>query len=232
MRRRPRNDYELAPDVIKEVPWFRRRLLRWFGGSSRSFPWREPGRTPYEVLVAEVMLQRTVAANVARVYPVFLAKYPDFAALSRAVPGELEETLKPLGLWRLKAHIFRRLAEAITERGGEVPATRDELERLESVGQYTASVVLNTVHGIPEPFVDVNMARVLERFFGPRTYFDVRDDPYLHTLARRVVDGEDSLQTNWAILDFSALVCRAKRPLCEGCPVRAKCNYFKDVVNP
>ncbi|MBV9924481.1 MAG: hypothetical protein JOZ96_05515 [Acidobacteria bacterium] len=178
------------------------------------------------------MLQRTVAANVARVYPAFLAKYPDFAALSRAEPGELEEILKPLGLWRLKAHIFRRLAEAIAERGGEVPATRDELERLESVGQYTASVVLNTVHGIPEPFVDVNMARVLERFFGPRTYFDVRDDPYLHTLSRRVVEGGDSLQANWAVLDFSALVCRAKRPLCEQCPVRARCDYFNGPRNP
>lgn len=230
MRRRPRTDYYLEPAQLKKVPWFRRRLLKWFKGNKRSFPWRKESRTPYEVLVAEIMLQRTIASNVARVYPAFIKKYPDFESLGRATTAELEAILKPLGLWRLKVRVFKMLAEEIARRGGKVPTSRDELEKLDSIGQYTASVVLNTVYGHAEPFIDVNMARVLERFFGPRKYFDIRDDPYLHTLSRRVVRGEESLLVNWAVLDFSALVCKLKRPLCEECPLQAKCLYFNSLT--
>lgn len=230
MRKRRNIDYELAPEIVVKVPWFRRRLLAWFTNNQRSFPWRTPGRTPYEVLVAEIMLQRTIAANVAQVYPVFLAKYPSFDSLARATRDELEIVLKPLGLWRLKARVFNTLAKTITERGGTPPATREELESFDNIGRYTANVVLCTIHGHDEPFVDVNMARLLERFFGPRKLADIRDDPYLHTLALAVVRGKDNLLVNWAVLDFSALVCKARRPLCEICPLKARCRFYLEMV--
>jgi A/G-specific adenine glycosylase len=54
------------------MPWVRKRLLSWFARDGRSFPWREPGRTPYEVVVAEILLQRTTTAGVARVYSGFI----------------------------------------------------------------------------------------------------------------------------------------------------------------
>ena len=63
---------ELAPDGGKLVPCVRKRLLSWFARNGRSFPWREPGRTPYEVVVAEILLQRTTTAGVARVYSGFI----------------------------------------------------------------------------------------------------------------------------------------------------------------
>ena len=63
---------ELASEAVDRIPWLRRRLLSWFEQSGRSFPWREPGRTPYEVVVAEILLQRTTAAGVARVYSGFI----------------------------------------------------------------------------------------------------------------------------------------------------------------
>ena len=71
------------------------------------------------------------------------------------------------------------------------------------------------------------MARVLERFFGPRKLADIRYDPYLQTLARRVVNTENSLQVNWAILDLGALVCKNGAPLCLQCPLRAKCEFYQ-----
>ena len=63
---------ELALDVGKLMPWVRKRLLSWFARDGCSFPWREPGRTPYEVVVAEILLQRTTTAGVARVYSGFI----------------------------------------------------------------------------------------------------------------------------------------------------------------
>src|SRR5205823_5501423 len=111
-------------------------------------------------------------------------RYPSWSALARANFQELQEYLRPLGLWLQKAQVFQSLAAAMEERAGSLPTSRSELERLPGIGQYIASAVLLTLYNQPEPLMDVNMARVLERFFGPRKLADIRYDPYLQTLSR------------------------------------------------
>src|SRR6266550_4086074 len=158
--------YEISPETAKRISWLRRRLLSWFARNARSFPWREAGRTPYEVVVAEILLQRTTAAGVARTYAGFVERFPSWVALAQSPLGELENTLRLFGLWRRKAQAFQHLAQSIEANGGVVPHTRKELERLPGIGPYTASAVLAIVYGRAEPLLDVNMARCLWRFFG------------------------------------------------------------------
>lgn len=220
-------EYVLEPGVTSRMGWFRQTLLAWFHVQGRDFPWREPGRTAYEILVAEILLQRTTAAKVAQAYNAFLKHYPSWSSLAHTNLDDLQELLKPLGLWLQKALVFQSLAKAIEERGGSLPASRSELEQLPGIGQYMANAVLLTFYKHPEPLVDVNMARVLERFFGPRKLADIRYDPYLQTLAQSIVNTEKSLQVNWAILDLGALVCRNGTPLCLQCPLKAKCKFYK-----
>jgi A/G-specific adenine glycosylase len=207
--------------------WFRQKLLTWFHLQGRNFSWHEPGKSTYEILVAEILLQRTTAAKVAQAYNAFLKRYPSWNSLAHTSPEDLQEHLKPLGLWLQKALVFQSLAQAIEERDGSLPVSRAELEQLPGIGQYIANAVLLAFYKRPEPLVDVNMARVLERFFGSRKLADVRYDPYLQTLARRVVNTEHSLQLNWAILDLGALVCKSGTPLCLQCPLRVKCDSYK-----
>ncbi|MFM7022382.1 MAG: hypothetical protein ACKOXB_05350 [Flavobacteriales bacterium] len=76
------------------------------------------------------------------------------------------------------------------------------------MGQYISNAVELVVYNKPSPLIDVNMARVLERFFGPRKMADIRYDPYLQELAYKVVNHKNAKEVNWAILDFAALVCR------------------------
>lgn len=226
-RRDPAIDHELGLGVIARVPWLRERLLAWFASHRWVFPWREPGRLAYDLIVAEVLLQRTMAAKVAGIYSAFIGRYPSWDALARAKPGDLQESLRPLGLWQQKTEVLQSLAGVMASSGGSVPASRDALQTLPGVGQYIANAVLLVLHGKPEPLLDVNMARVLERVFGTRTSADIRDDPYLQTLSRRVVAGDRSLELNWAILDLGALVCRAGRPQCDDCPLQVGCDYHE-----
>lgn len=213
--------------MTSRIGWFRLELLAWFRLQGRNFPWREPGRSAYEILVAEVLLQRTTAAKVAQAYNAFLKRYPSWSSLAHTSLEDLQDHLKPLGLWLQKALVFQSLAKTIEERKGSLPASRDELEQLPGIGQYIANAVLLTFYKRSEPLVDVNMARVLERFFGPRNLADIRYDPYLQTLARRVVHTENSLPMNWAILDLGALVCKNGTPLCPQCPLKEKCEFYK-----
>jgi A/G-specific adenine glycosylase len=74
------------------------------------------------------------------------------------------------------------------------------------------------------------MARVLERYFGERKKADIRYDPYLQSLAKRIVNHVYSKEINWAILDIAALICRARNPLHEKCPLREHCIYYKNQI--
>ena len=154
-------------------------------------------------------------------------QYPDFSHLAEASKRDLHKIIKPLGLWRQKTPIFLAVAKAVQANGGQLPSSRSELEKLFHIGNYIASVILTSFHGKAEPFVDVNMARVVDRFFGPRELVDIRYDPYLHAVAHEIVKNrKESLQLNWAVLDFAALVCQARRPRCEICPMTSKCLWF------
>jgi A/G-specific adenine glycosylase len=214
--------------VSSRVKLFQRRLLRWWSVSKRRFPWRVTRASGYHHIVSEVLLQRTRAETVARFWPMFIARFPTWRALSDATISEIEVVLRPIGLSRQRAPRMWALAAEMTARRGRFPNERESLESLPGVGQYVANAVFTLRHGKPEPLLDTNMARVLERFFGPRKLADIRYDPYLQELARELVRHKEGKAINWAILDFAALVCIVGRPRCEICPLTTTCVYFRN----
>lgn len=210
------------------IDTFRRRLLRWFDESAREFPWRSTAATPYIQVLTEVLVQQTRAENVADALPNIVKKYPDWESLANANLAKLERSLKPLGLWRRRARALKNLAIALRARRWEWPIERADLESLPAVGQYVASAVRIFIHRQREPLLDTNMARLLERYFEPRILADIRYDPGLQSLARRLVAKEAPCRVNWAVLDFGALVCIARRPRCSICPLRSGCRFFRE----
>jgi A/G-specific adenine glycosylase len=191
------------------------------------FPWRRKNSNRYQRVVSEVLLQRTRAEVVAKVFPDFLARFPSWRRLASATPAELQTFLRPLGLWRRRATSISKLAKHVIKRGSRFPKTREELEKIPAVGQYVASAVLLFCHQSPAPLLDVNMARVLERYFGPRQLADIRYDRYLQALAQKVVQCDSLREINWALLDLGAMVCVSQTPKCGICPVRIGCRWFR-----
>jgi len=182
--------------------------------------------------LSEVLLQRTQANTVAVFFRVFIHHYPSWKQLARATEEELQELFKPVGLWRQKARALKKLATDLESKGGRFPKQREAIEALPGVGQYIANAVLLFCHGESEPLLDASMARVLERYFGPRKLADIRHDPYLQSLARKVVAGDNAVLLNWALLDLAALVCKPRTPLCEACPVARACKYNNSRETP
>lgn len=209
---------------------FRQRLFAWFTKNGRSYHWRQPKTTLYEQVISELLLQRTRADVVALHFPAFLSVAPGWDELSDAREEDLARALKPLGLWQRRASSLLRLATEVRSAGGVLPVTRVELERLPGVGQYMASAILVIQGAGPAPYLDVNMARVLERHFGPRQLADIRYDPQLQRVARRVTNSRQSKLANWAILDLAALVCKARKPNCIACPLKHSCDYYRETA--
>lgn len=210
----------------EDILWLRRNLLRWYKVHNRNFPWRYSDASEYSQIIAEVLLQRTRAEVAAKAFRKFIRRFPSWKSISRAPISDLEETFKPLGLWRRRARSLRALGKAMEKRHGLFPKDRDQVESLPGVGQYIANAVSIFCNNSPAPLLDTNMARLLERFFWKRRLADIRDDPFLQTASQHLVESRKYKEVNWAILDFASAICTI-RPKCEICPLRLKCTYFK-----
>jgi A/G-specific adenine glycosylase len=174
-------DFQLPAQ--SEIEYFRSKLLEWYCASGRNFTWREKRIPIYQKVIAEVLLQRSRAETIAAFYPAFITRFPSWASLASTTEEEIAEFLKPIGLWRRRASSLLKLATEMKRRNGKFPRTRGEIETLPGVGQYIANAVLMFVHGEPQPLLDVNMARVLERYFKPRTLADIRYEELGRTIA-------------------------------------------------
>ena len=212
---------------------FRARMLEWYRQHGRSFPWRKRSASNYNKIISEVLLQRTRAETVAQLFPTFLARYPSWSQLAKANENELIALIRPVGLWRRRSKSMISLAREMAKRNGRFPKDREQIEALPGVGQYIANSILLLCHKSPEPLLDTNMARVLERYFGPRELSDIRYDPYLQRLAKIVVDCPDAMMLNWAILDFAARTCSIRLPKCSQCALASGCRFAQEsMVNP
>ena len=212
---------------------FRRKLLAWWARAARDLPWRRT-RDPYRVLVSEFMLQQTQVSRVAEYYPRFIEQFPDLGALARARPRAVREAWDGLGYYA-RASNLHALAKSVAT----LPDDPEELIKLPGIGRYTAGAVACFAFEKPVPAVDTNVARVIRRvFFGMRdagsgirvgkaaSRISYPASRQIWDLARALVpkDGKRAWKFNQAIMELGALICVARRPKCEQCPVRPDCR--------
>jgi A/G-specific adenine glycosylase len=222
----------LPGDVLpshRRVAYIRRRLLAWFLENGRRYQWRRPSASKYQRVIAEVLLQRTKADVVARMFSDFAARYPSWSALAKASEQELEDQLRPLGLWKRRARSMKALAIVLAGARGRYPKDRSSVAELPGVGQYICNAILMFDQGLCAPLLDVNLARVLERLFGPRKLADIRYDPFLQRISSRIVEHTSPALINWAFLDHAALICTIQRPKCTVCPLNRSCCYYASI---
>jgi len=209
---------------------FTTRLLAWFETHARFFPWRET-RDPYKILVAEMMLRKTTAGQVQTIFHTFFDKYPSPIFLARATPSEIEDSIRPLGLEHRRADLLKKLAKNIVEKhNGKVPGVNEKLRSLPGVGQYTANAVLCLAYGRDLPLLDTNFIRILERVFRIKSLkARARMDESLWRLASKLIPKGKGREFNLAVLDFGALVCRARHPTHDVCPLNDFCLYYSNL---
>jgi len=217
---------ELTRDKLIEE--LRRRVIRWEKENWVPYPWRVD-RTPYKVLIAELLLKRTTRQAVSREFPKFIQKFPGFNSIYIAPIEEVEEAFKHLGLYKQRAIQLKELAKVVVERyGGRVPDRWEDLVSLPGVGVYLAGAVLSFGYGKKAPVLDSNVIRLLTRLTGVKAK---RYDEYLGMLWK-LVPNEEHDYFNYGMIDLGALICHYKQPRCEICPLRNLCvQYLKNTGN-
>ena len=221
-----KRELENTTKLEKKMKVFVERLLKWYATNKRHFSWRKRHLTPYEVLVLEILLQRTMAERVNEIFPEFIRRYPNPRALHKASERELLSLLKTLGLQKRRIKLLKALAkEMIDEYGKNFPTEIEEIVKLSGVGRYGASAVLCFSYGKPVALVDTNIARVIHRIFAQPVRDDPSSDDSMWRFVQRILPKDRARDFNWGLIDFGAMVCRAKNPLCNQCPMADICAH-------
>jgi len=210
---------------LMDVEGFDKALISWGKANFRVYPWRLTNN-PYEILIAELMLHRTQAGQVVKVYEQFVTQYPNPQKLLQASEGEIESFLHSLGLlWRIR--LIHNLAEALVmQHEGKVPFEKNQLVSLPGVSEYIASAVRCFAWNLPEAIVDTNTVRVVGRLFALETKDSSRRNPHIRKLIRDLVDTDTPREYNFALLDLADKICSKRRPpLHAQCPVLSYCQY-------
>jgi len=204
---------------------YRKKVKTWGKRNYRDFPWRRT-RDPYKVLLAEIMLHRTQAMQVAKIYERFVGEYPDIKTLVKANKSELHKALFSLGLkWRID--LIKDMAEMLVNKyDSKIPKDKSELLSLPGISEYIACSVRCFAWDIAEPLRDTNTIRIIGRVHNIDVKDSSRRNFRLKKLAAELVDSEEPRVYNFALLDLADQVCTKKEtPKCDECPINNLCLY-------
>lgn len=204
-----------------------RPVLRWYAEHHRELPWRAPDRTPWGVLVSEVMLAQTPVTRVLPVWPSWMTRWPTPASLAADSPGEVVRAWGRLGYPRRALRLHEAATVCVARHEGRVPATYEALRALPGVGDYTAGAVLAFAYGERALALDTNVRRVLARAVGGEGAVGAAATRAERERALALLPSDDATAALWsvAVMELGALVCTARSPACGRCPISRDCAW-------
>ena len=199
-------------------------LLAWFDTHGRhDLPWQAP-RDAYRVWVSEIMLQQTQVATVIPYFTRFLQAFPDVRALAEAPLDDVLHHWTGLGYYARARNLHRAAQQLRDQHGGQFPREFDPLHALPGIGRSTAGAILAQAFGLRYPILDGNVKRVLTRLHAIAGWpGDKAVEHQLWQLAEAHTPHTRLADYTQAIMDLGATVCRRSTPLCDHCPLQARC---------
>jgi A/G-specific adenine glycosylase len=215
----------VPPSLLSEI---HERVNGWYAVAGRAeLPWRRRDCSAWGVFLSEVMSQQTPLARVEPIWLEWMQRWPTPGDLAAASPGEAVRAWGRLGYPRRALRLHEAATAMVERHGGEVPATPQELLALPGVGAYTAAAVSCFAFGIPEVVVDTNVRRVLARTLEGKALPNATLNRAETLLAAESMPADRDAANTWnvAVMELGALVCVARGPRCDECPVADLCAW-------
>ena len=209
-------------DEVHKHTLVRKKVIHWYGQHGRNFPWRNITDS-YHILIAEMLLRRTTASAVSRIFSDFITRFDTPKLLAHARESTITQALSSLGLQSIRAKQLKRTASIIVKSyNSEIPKSNESLQALPGVGEYIASAVRNFAYGEPVPLVDGNVVHFISRVYGIQ--FTGPTDPGAWEFVT-LFGGSHESNLYWGIIDLVATVCLRQNPRCGVCPLSKVCDY-------
>ena len=200
--------------------------MRWYRANGRhDLPWRLT-RDPYAVLVSEVMLQQTQVDRVKPYFVDWMERWPDAASLADAEPAEVIRAWAGLGYNRRALNLHRAAVKVTDRFEGRVPTDENTLKTLPGIGPYTAAAVHCFAGERRTPVLDTNTGRVIARARLGAADMRTAGDRRTREAASELLPSRGARDWNLALMDLGAMVCTARKPACDRCPLRNGCAWL------
>lgn len=202
---------------------FGSQLIEWWKKEGRRFPWRNTD-DPFRIFLAEVLLHRTRAENVAPIYQNLIENFTSPDKLAGIDENELRSILSPLGLrWRIDK-LLVSIRMMVSNFDGRVPMGRAQLLSLPGVGDYIASATRVFTLNSDDPLIDTNTVRVISRVYGFKVTESTRRKKAVRYKYSTLRNNSDPRTFGFSMIDLASLICRSHLPDCRRCPVLKFCS--------
>jgi len=208
------------------MDFFNSQIHVWYSLFKRDLPWRNT-RNPYCIWLSEIILQQTRIDQGLAYYNRFIDEFPDILDLASASEDQILKLWQGLGYYS-RARNLHFTAKYIEKNfNGKFPDDYKSILLLKGIGDYTAAAIASISFGLEHPAIDGNVFRVLSRYFGISVPTDTLSGKKIFKeLATELIQGTDPGMHNQAIMEFGAIQCVPKNPICTNCPVQERCYAF------
>ena len=178
----------------------------------------------YELMIAVRLSAQCTDARVNLVTPALFAAYPTLEAMAAADIADVENYVRSCGFYKHKARdIVLACQMLLSDYGGKVPGTMEELLRLPGVGRKTANLLLGDLYTVPGSVVcDTHCIRICGRL-GLSTG---KEPEKVEQQLRKILPPEESSDFCHRIVLFGRDCCTARNPMCGECPLTMYCKEF------
>ena len=198
-------------------------LLDWYHENKRDLPWR--ASTPWGVLVSEFMLQQTPVHRVLPQWQRWMELWPTPHDLAMAPLSDALREWGRLGYPRRAKRLHECAIAIVRDHDGEVPHELTQLRALPGIGEYTAAAIRAFAFNRSEVVLDINIRRLYARCWSGVAEPTNSPNNAERDLARRLIPAGDDGTWAAATMELGALICKARNPLCEQCPLQQQCLW-------
>lgn len=176
---------------------------------------------PYELLIATRLSAQCTDARVNIVTKVLFERFPTLEAMAEAEVSEIEEIVKPCGLFRTKAKSISELSKMlISEYDGVLPDSIEELTKLPGIGRKTANLIMGDIYHQPAVVADTHCIRITNKLGLSHS----KDPHKVEKELREILPPDKSNDFCHRMVMFGRDVCIARRPKCKDCPLNSVCE--------
>ena len=171
----------------------------------------------WELLVATILSAQCTDVRVNMVTPILFKKYPTPAHFAALQPEDLEPDIRSTGFFRNKSKsVVGAARKIISDFGGEVPHTMEELLTIPGAARKTANVVLGSWFGIAAGVVvDTHVQRISRRLELTKN----EDPPKIEQDLMKVIPRDKWIDFSHQIIHHGRAICIARKPKCAECPL-------------
>ncbi|MCL2089201.1 MAG: endonuclease III [Oscillospiraceae bacterium] len=181
---------------------------------------------PYELIIAARLSAQCTDARVNIVTLPLFERFDSLESFANADISEVEEFVKSCGLYKTKARDIVALCAALSELGGRIPDSIDELLTLPGIGRKTANLIMGDIHGKPAIVADTHCIRISGRLGLCNT----ADPKKVETALKKLIPPEESNDFCHRLVLFGRDICRARNPDCGNCPIKEYCRWKKHTM--